>query len=197
MFFKVRIAFIFMAAVIQINAASAGPYNKPIYDPDTKSYFELYNPAVKTPGADRAQSKPYNRMVWERAMLFAASRKFKGVHGRLAVVDTAKTHEFLAEHFELGEPAWIGLRYWCSYKRLQWSTGEVHPFTHFQHWGSVWNIDGDSSGATKRASDCQKPGRNNFYPVHYWPTDEGFYWNANASSRGFASMFIEYQTGKP
>jgi len=175
----------------------AGPYNKPIYNEETKSYFELYNPTVKMPGAKNAGYDPRFQFFWEKASAIAANKIYHGVRGRLAVVRTLSTHRFLQTHFKLGEPAWIGLRYWCSFNKLQWVTGEIHPLSEFQRWGRTWNVAGPHATGTQNSEGCERGRKGRFLPVHYWTDKEGFYWNANSYRKGFSSMFIEYPTGKP
>jgi len=187
-----------ITAVLAVSGASqAGPYNKPIYNPETKTYFELFNPSVKKSGAARASATAAWRFTWEEAEAFAKSRSHNGVRGRLAVVETAETHEFLARRFDLGEPAWIGLRYWCAFRKLQWVTGEIHPLTGFRRWARPWNLIGDDPRAKPRTAVCNDMRRDSYLPVHYWPTGKGFEWNANSRGQKLSTMFIEYPTGKP
>lgn len=184
--------------ICSATVAEAGPYNKPIYNPETKSYFELYNPTVKTPGAKKAYYDPRFQWFWEQARRIAARKIYRGVRGRLAVVKTRSVHEFLRTHFTLGEPAWIGLRYWCKYHKLLWVTGELQKLTAFSNWGAVWDAQGAQPNGP-RVKSCVEVAHGGipWLPVHYWPTKDGFYWNANGYRKGFASMFIEYPTGKP
>jgi len=80
----------------------------PVYNPATKSYFQLVE-------------NQYHSYVWDKAQAEARTKIYKGVAGRLAVVDSPETHEFLVDHFDLRDPRkaiWIGLRYWCKPPRL-------------------------------------------------------------------------------
>jgi hypothetical protein len=65
---------------------------KPIYNPRTKSYFELQ---VDLP-------KPQQ---WQNAVRYARTKTFKGVRGRLAIVKDLETHSFLRANFTLNEQA--------------------------------------------------------------------------------------------
>jgi len=200
MFCNLRNLLIIFIVFSSTQAVEAGPYNKPIYNPDTKSYFELYNPQVKRPGAAKAVYDWRNNKDWPHAQTAAASKFFKGVRGRLAVVKTLKTHEFLRKHFVVGEPTWIGLRYWCSLNKLQWVTGEIHPLTAFNAWARKWNVEGADPKGRKDAQGCEKGRkgtRHRSLGVHYWATKDGFLWNANGFDKAFTSLFIEYPTGKP
>src|SRR3546814_16491925 len=85
----------------------------PIYDSHSQSYFQLFGDNVH----------PGN---WEAARIRAAQKFYKGVQGRLAVVDSEETHAFLLRAFKLNRrhiSVWIGLRYWCSARLLQWEDG--------------------------------------------------------------------------
>ena len=192
-----RVLYALTLLFISAQLVQAGPYNEPIYNKATKSYFELYNPNVKTPGAKIAVYNYHYQYHWEQAAAIAARKIYHGVHGRLAVIKTAATHRFIAKHFVLGEPAWIGLRYWCTYHKLQWVTGEIHPLSAFQAWSSPWNVEGEARTGSRRSPGCEKGHKERFLPVHYWPTKQGFFWNANGYRKAFTSMFIEYPTGKP
>lgn len=193
-----KFAFYLFSTIIPLTSSvEAGPYNKPIYNEKTKSYFELYNPTVKTPGANKAGYDPRYQFFWDKAQRVAAGKIYKGVRGRLAVVNSPQIHSFLQKHFKLGEPAWIGLRYWCSFNKLQWVTGEIHPLSAFHRWGRVWNVDGPSPTGTKNSGGCEQGRAGRYLPVHYWSTKQGFFWNANGYRKGFSSLFIEYTTGKP
>ncbi len=157
----------------------------PVYNPETKSYFELIQ--IGLGYSIRGPSSP--EIGWERARLFAMSRLYKGVPGRLAIVPSASVHEFLRDTFRPDWAAWIGLRYWCRYHKLQWVDGtELKPGS-FQMWGPRWNVEGGSSKNTE-TSQC-----NQYFPVHYWGVQGGFYWNANGQLKEFYMFFIEYPTG--
>ncbi|HUN49734.1 MAG TPA: hypothetical protein VMU42_01395, partial [Candidatus Sulfotelmatobacter sp.] len=102
----------------------------PVYDSASKSYFEMVDGShgmVKGTGVD---SEGPN---WGEAEKFAASRVFKGVHGRLAVVKDLEIHEFLMRTFQPKTFVWFGLRYLCS-KQLQDSTGALLNKNSFMAW---------------------------------------------------------------
>jgi len=171
-------------------------YNKPVYNPETKSYFELYAPdPVGLLKGDQVQS-----IKWTVAAKMARARTHKGVRGRLAVVKTRQVHEFLRDTFQPNAAAWIGLRYWCKFKKLQWVTGEIYPTTAYAAWGQIWNEGAiypgqkDTAGAICGFS-VSDPGDH--AGVHYWSIKQGFHWNANGRDKYWSAMFIEYPTGKP
>src|SRR5215469_7602830 len=83
-----------------------------VYDPASKSYFELidgrksdhYQPGYDSIGYGEGPT-------WQEAYNFARSRAYKGVNGRLAIVRGIATHDFLERTFHPDSFAWIGLRY--------------------------------------------------------------------------------------
>ncbi|MEX2650278.1 MAG: hypothetical protein WD673_14815 [Alphaproteobacteria bacterium] len=79
----------------------------PVYDSETKSYFELVQMGLGY--SDRGPLSP--EIGWERSRLFALGRLCKGVPGRFAIVPSPAVHKFLRETLRPTEAAWIGLRY--------------------------------------------------------------------------------------
>lgn len=177
-------------------APAAPVYNKPFYNPETKSYFELYSPDADDP--KRNSVRNFGTIDYGKAMVLTAKRRYKGSQGRLAVVKTRETHEFLAKHLRPAHSAWIGLRYYCRFKKLMWVNGEVFKVgKDYARWGpQTWRLQGGSPRSTK-ISDCYRNDRGFYLPVHYWGMSEGFFWNANGHAKGFNAMIIEYKTGAP
>lgn len=147
----------------------------PIYNPETKSYFELRTDLPKPP-------------QWQMAEKVARTKTFKGVRGRLAIVKDVQTHSFLKANFPVYQEAWIGMRFICSVRETVWVTGEIHPRTEFKAWARRWN----RSNVTCRTSNSLS-----YMPVYYTPTDQGFRWQASGQQKYFVSYFVEYPTGKP
>ena len=154
-------------------AGSSGVAIKPIYNPHTKSYFEL---RVDLPD-------PPN---WQTAVRYARTRKFKGVRGRLAQVKDLNTHSFLQANFEIREEAWIGLRYFCSFRKLVWADGEEQPRKAFKMWAKRWHRTKIKCGSQNIS----------YMPIYYLPATKGFRWQASGPAKYFVSYFVEYQTGK-
>jgi len=173
---------------------SQGLYNKKVYNAETKSYFELYSSDASDPKW-KDNVRDFGHIKWQQANELVRKRWFKGVRGRLAVVKSRQTHEFLKKNFRPNGPAWIGLRYWCRFRKLQWVTGEIHKLNAFQAWGPVWNIAGAAPHKNKGIAGCSAAKRD-FLPVHYWRMQDGFFWNANARLKEWNQVFIEYPTGK-
>ena len=153
-------------------AGSANVSIKPIYNPETKSYFEL---RVDLP-------KPPN---WNTAARYARTKVFKGVRGRLAVVKDLQTHSFLQANFEIREEAWIGLRYFCSFRKLVWADGTEQPRTALKMWSKKWY---------RTDVRCGKQNIQ-YMPIYYLPNAKGFRWQASGPAKYFVSYFVEYPTG--
>ena len=163
-----------------------GIFNQPVYNPATKSYFELVMVNPKNPA---------KQIEWPVARRRARRLVWKGVHGRLAIVKSRRTHDFLRDTFRSPLMAWIGLRYMCGYNTLIWVTGQIQPRGGFSYWDPVWNIDGTPVNRTNyRTRNC--PSKTSFWPIHYWPSWRGFLWNANGQHKGANAFFVEFPTGK-
>ena len=166
-----------LCLVYSADSRAAETFNKPIYNPETKSYFEL-----------RIQDD----MEWQGARRAAESHIYKGVRGRLAIVSTPEVHSFLQHNFEIKEEAWIGLRYWCTFRKLQWVTGKVMKPEDFGAWHPTWHrpdgIAPCEAAATKTTG---------YMSVYYQPSSAGFKWQAVGSAKKFKRYFVEYPTGAP
>lgn len=171
-------------------------YNKPFYNPETKSYFELYSPEADDPKRTRSV-RLFGGIGYNHALEMTAKRRYKGVSGRLAIVKSQETHEFLAKNLRPEGSAWIGLRYYCQFKKLMWVNGEIlKTGKDFSRWGPhTWRLQGGSPRSTKE-SWCPA-GKSSALGVHYWGLKDGFFWNANGFAKQFNAMIIEYRTGKP
>lgn len=153
-------------------AGSRAVPGKPVYNEATKSYFEL---RVDLP-------PPY---YWGTAVKYARTKRYKGVRGRLAVVRDLETHSFLQANFDVREEVWIGLRYYCSFRKLVWSDGTEQPRSKFKMWARKWHRTKIRCGKT----------RIQFMPIYYLPSQQGFRWQAAGPSKQFASYLVEYVTG--
>lgn len=177
-------------------ASAAMLLNEPVYNPETKSYFELYTPDLKKV---LAHTEIYG-LSWRAAWRLAPKLKYKGVKGRLAVVNSHAVSEFLKDTFKPDIEAWIGLRYFCKFHRLQWVTGDLWKRGDFSLWGPVWDqaaISPTQTGVGEAKAACNTPDPSYHLGVHYWRREWGFYWNANGQDKHFDAMFVEYPTGKP
>jgi len=155
--------------------------NTPVYNPVTKSYFEL---VVIGPGYSIRGNAP--EAHWSIAYKLAKSRRFHGVRGRLAVIKDAKTNAFLRDTFHLRRKAWFGLRYWCSVRKLQWVTREFHTRRDYNNWDNPW--DESANGCNSSTAP--------YLAAAYLPFKDGFRWFVHTTVKEYTRMFVEYQTGK-
>ena len=156
---------------------------KPVYNPQTKSYFELRNDLFG------------NNHGWTNAKQAAEKLQFKGVRGRLAVVDSLQTHQFLVKNFNLEAETWIGLRFWCKYKKLQWVNGKIHPRDAFNHWDPRWYRYYGSSDPNLQFCRTSGTIESGYMPVYYLPAEKGYRWQAVGSAKGFRHYLVEFPTG--
>jgi Lectin C-type domain len=161
------------------SAAMAEVIGLPIYNPESKSYFEFRNDNIITTGG-----------TWIDAYNKARKLVYKGVRGRLAVVTTPETHNFLLKNFKIDDETWIGLRYWCKFRKLQWVTGNILDLGDFAIWGRDWDRQ-DGTVACQQAGSV----RDGYMPVYYLPQYQGFRWQAVGASKKFIRYFVEYPTG--
>ena len=164
-------------------------YNKPLYNPETKSYFELHFPGE---GMSYGESPEFN---WRDAREYAPSRVFRGVRGRLAIVKTKETNDFIVKNLKPGCCPWIGLYFSCAERTLVWVTGEIWPLTAYNNWSRIWNVMGTHPNKPSAKQGCTPGGPPS--GVHYWGPDGQYKWNTNSANKAFHNMIIEYPTGKP
>jgi hypothetical protein len=162
--------------------AQASVYNQPIYDPASKSYFEL----VKLTHAE-APKHYIPGMNWAEAEAYATQRVYKGVRGRLAVIKSLETHSLIFTKLRPSDNITaIGLRYFCKSRKAQWSNGDFLEVRDFQAWSRTWNQAGEIG--------CSERG---YMSIAYTSVAEGFRWIAKGGLKAFAELLIEYPTGKP
>lgn len=167
--------------------------NTPVYNPQTKSYFELYAPAPKK----ALLGENIYGLSWRAAWRLAQQQEFHGVRGRLAVVKSRSVSDFLRDTFKPDMEAWIGLRYWCRFHKLQWVNGDVWKLGDFSLWGRVWDREAEYPGQPGQREATHTCIGNAAYHlgVHYWRREYGFYWNANGYDKHWNLMFVEFPTG--
>ncbi|CCQ72905.1 C-type lectin domain-containing protein [Magnetospira sp. QH-2] len=161
----------------------------PIYNPESKSYFALVKADVQ-------------QKFWDTLDVAAAARTHKDVHGRLAIIRTRETHDFVMKNLAIKSPTWIGLRYWCTFKSLQWVDGSKVKGADFQHWQSPWY-------RSKKTTCLDDPRSSRvFMPVYYEPKNyrekgvflkgsknDDAYWRAAGHEQPFSHYLIEFPTG--
>jgi len=182
----VRLTFfaaMYLASSVQLVVAQTNftpLYDTPVYFAPAKKYFALIDVRYKGP-------------LWYQAEQNAESRVFKGVHGRLAVVDSLEVHEFLLMTFHSEFESWIGLRYWCDRHKLEWSDGRFLEPGSFQAWDSAWMREGKTCSGAAMPNNPEQ-----YMPVAYNPISKGpFRWIAKGWYKGYFSYFIEFPTGGP
>jgi hypothetical protein len=127
-----------ISALILLTIAFSGPTARaeewpgqgPILDPRTGSYFEI---------VDR-RDVHYQGANWREANKLAAQKKYQDRIGRLAVVADPETLNFVKSKFNLQFETWIGLRYFCRFRKLLWTTGNVQPLKPMATmWAPQWH----------------------------------------------------------
>jgi hypothetical protein len=111
-------------------------------------------------------------------------------------VESAETHEFLRQAFGMDQRSlsvWIGLRYWCNARLLQWEGGR--PFEpsdpeQFRLWHSQW------SRTDENACDFSKSAKVGFAPVYYRTIGGVTRWQAVGAAKYFAYYLVEFPTGE-
>ncbi len=161
--------------------SAANPGDPPLYNPASKSYFQLLELTTQ-------------KRRWRNAHQAALSRTFKGVRGRLAVIDRPETHQFILENFDLSRQTWIGLRYWCRYRMLEWEG--LRPYSpadpgHFPAWHPQWYRRADIICPNWWSKEIA------YMPVYYLSLDgRNARWRAAGTEKGFTRFLVEYPTGE-
>lgn len=171
------------SADIDPYASKRGIYGKlvdtPVYDPHSKSYFELVN----------------QHLTYPEAKKYASTKVHRGVRGRLAIIRSRETQEFIVDTFKPDYEAWIGLRMYCHGRVLFWVDGtKLQRGKDYTNWGKAWHY-----------KDKYQPciGRSNFAGVTLAPERQAGYsgnrlrWYAIGPGHGVEYSIIEYPTGKP
>ncbi len=168
---------VFAAAQWQPEAvAKPSTLGRVVYDPSSGSYFEVI-----------LNESGYRR--WKYARPFINRRIYKGIRGRLAVIKTRATHEFLRKNFGIPFDAWIGLRYHCSSGKLVWVTGEIlRRGVDFEIWHRKLFYEG--------VNYCSHARDRVTHLVVFYMGMKGrhLYWRASGPEHGLAGALIEYPT---
>lgn len=115
---------------------------------------------------------------WYEAKSEARRFTHEGRRGRLAVIPNLQVHACVSENLmsKARQEAWIGLRYWCPYQKLQWSTGEFRSHGEPSPWAVKWS----------RYGTCQ----SRYAGVYY--TRDTKRWQAVERKKRFRYMIVEY-----
>ncbi|MCP5366085.1 MAG: hypothetical protein H6907_18170 [Hyphomicrobiales bacterium] len=167
-----------VAAGVAVPAAGER-LNTPIYDPVTKSYFEL--------------RKGVSRGLWKNALAQATRLTYKGVHGRLAMLPNQETSDRVYRALDLRHLqypyVWFGMRFWCKHRKLMWSNGDIHPLKGYSNWRSPWYRTEKITCRTALRND-----RQGYMPLSL-ETKTGL-WMATGPGKGYDYFLVEYPTGK-
>ena len=120
------------------------------------------------------------------------------MRGRLAVIDRPETHQFILQkfilqNFEVNKVIWIGLRYWCHFRLLEWNG--LRPYSpsdpgHFQAWHPQWARGKGCVGKSARGWDA-------VLGVYYQPLGkQSARWQAVGFAKFFNRFLVEYPTGE-
>lgn len=115
---------------------------------------------------------------WAQAREEAQRITHQGQRARLAVIPNMQVHACVSQKLvpKAKSEAWIGLRYWCPYRKLQWATGEMRAHSKPSPWALRWS----------RYGTCQTQ-----YTGVYYTTDTKR-WQAVESTKRFRYMIVEY-----
>jgi hypothetical protein len=153
--------------------------SEPVYNPATKSYFALV-------WDDENAANPEDQgLTWGEAYQRAKQRLFKGAQGRLAIINSLETHEFLINHFRPQAEAWIGVRYFCKARILERSDGVQMTRQTFQAWAPNW-----------RAGYACANDQQEYMPV-YLSVASGFRWLGQGIAKRYHEYLVEFPTGTP
>ena len=149
----------------------------PVYNPHTKSYFELRGCTSGTCG-----------FLWSEGDIVARSNVYNGVRGRMAIVRDQETHDFIDQHFKIQGIVWIGLRFICSARKLLWVDGEIHKLSAFKVWHNPWY--------RSEAQRCSSRPSQQYMSIHYTTEGGHLQWQAAGFDKLGNGVLIEYPTGK-
>lgn len=111
-------------------AMAAPVLEKPLYSESSKSYFELVQ------DLQISLEGPF----WRQASELAEKRYFKGVRGRLGIINSAQTDLFIRTNLRPNFAMWFGLKFDCKIKNLVWSNGETLKRSGYSNWDPKgWN----------------------------------------------------------
>lgn len=169
---------------------TAGAQARPssvIYDPASGSYFQLFDDNTHPSTYPAAEKRAFSKF-------------YKGVRGRLAEIHSRETHELITKSFEnMKDPhvdVWIGLRYWCNVRMLQW--GRNRPYSpsepdQFRLWHNPWERNPQLSGGSCGRSQSRVLG---YAPVYYRFMNNSIRWQSSGAGKGFRYYLVEFPVGE-
>lgn len=158
-------------------------YDTPVYNAETKSYFELVR-------LDKWGKFVDHHLKWNDAKVAAEKKTYKGARGHLAKVSSLSVNSFLLYTFQPQTRVWIGLVFNCTTGMWSWADGQPIDRNSYTNWHPVkWNWD-EGQGKTDM---CGGPWP--YVSVAYFPVSDGFRWGVKRHGKGYGAMFVEYPTG--
>lgn len=153
------------------------PIQGPVYNSATNSYFQLYR--FKRGGAAK----------WEIANIEAQRHRYKENTGRLAIVRDLKTLEFVRANFKIKNDTWIGLRFYCDFRKLIWVDGVVQSPAVSGVWHHQWYRNS--------SINCDRGLAKQYMPVYLTgPGQGGVHWQASGPAKVHHDYLVEYPAPK-
>ncbi len=147
---------------------------KVVYDPSSGSYFEIVRNHI-------------GFRKWRHVRAAVNKKIYKGIRGRLAVIKTRATHEFLRKTLGIPFHAWIGLRYHCASGKLVWVTGEIlRRGVDFEIWHRQLYYE--------KRSFCGSRARVTHLVTFYINEGGRRYWRLSGPEHDMTGAVIEYPT---
>ena len=154
-------------------------FDVPVYDPYSKSYFELRH--------NLAGGGTYVAN-WSVADRIARSKSYKGVRGRLAIIRSMEANNFILKTFKPPNETYIGLRMICSEGfKLFWVNGKILSRKDYQNWGRMWHYP-------NTYLPCR--GASKYGGVVYNRLEGRPRWYVIAPAHATVAFLVEYPTGK-
>ena len=183
-YIKIRIYF-FISLIVLVFPMSVSSqtttrtiHQGPIYNSETDTYYELRNDNYDR----RRGGGGYKNFSWMSASKRARTKFYKGRRGRLAIVRDQQTLGFIRNNFDVREQSFIGLRFFCKFRKLLWVTGEIQPM-HKSFWAPRWH---------RTKIRCLANPRMKYMGVYLTPKSEGVLWQAAGIGKGYFGYFVEY-----
>jgi hypothetical protein len=175
------IAVLAIAMVPHAGMAATALVDEPVLDPASGSYFVV-------------KEMPGRGGPWDAADRFARSQHFKGRSGRLAIIRSKPTQDFLRANVKLVNPTWFGLRYDCATRTSIWVDGHVVSGKDFTYWHPQWVRDPTITCFNQNFYEGM-----NYMPVYLMSSQDvtPFFWQATGPAKIFEGVLIEFPQPQP
>lgn len=159
-------------------------HSKPISYPGNGHYYQLFEDFRFDESG----------LSWADARDSAASMTGpEGRRGRLVIIDNAELYSWILQTFDLKNryyqgATWIGLRYWCAFRKLTLSDGSDYSPKAFAAWDTPWyRQDG---------INCDIQGDKLPYMGVYIAGDSTQRWRATGYRKHMRFYIVEYPAPK-